>query len=235
MPVILGVVPARGGSRGIPHKNLAPLLGRPLLAYTAVAAKQSKTLTRTVLSTDDTKIASVGEELGLEVPYLRPPELASDESPMLGVLQHLLRHLEQHEGFRPEAVALLQPTSPLRRAEHIDEAVALLLKTNADSVVSVIPAPHNFNPVSLMRIEGKRLVPYAKGPLILRRQDKPKIYARNGPAVLVTRSKILIKGSLYGNHCEPYLMKEEDSIDIDTPLDLEIAEFLLRRRQQIGN
>jgi CMP-N-acetylneuraminic acid synthetase len=190
-------------------------------------------LTRMVLSTDDPEIAKVGQELGLEVPCLRPPELASDESPMLGVVQHMLRYLEQGEGFQPEAVALLQPTSPLRRAEHIDGTIALLLETGAESVVSVVPVPHHFNPVSLMRLVGERLVPYVEGPLILRRQEKPKLYARNGPAVLVTRTRALLNGSLYGSDCRPYLMAEEDSIDIDSPLDLELAEFFLRKHQRL--
>ncbi len=234
MAEVLGLIPARGGSKSIPHKNLAPLLGRPLLAYTAEAARDSKRLGRTVLSTDDADIAHAGKGLGLEVPYLRPPELASDDAPMLAVVQHMLRHLEQDGGYRPDAVVLLQPTSPLRRAEHIDEAIDILLSTGGDSVVSVVTVPHHYNPVSLMCLVGQRLAPYVEGPLVLRRQEKPKVYARNGPVVLVTRREVLLaKDSLYGDDCRPYFMSDEDSLDIDTPLDLELAEFFLKRLERL--
>lgn len=227
---ILGVVPARGGSKTIPRKNLALVAGRPLLAWTADAALGSVRLARTVLSTDDPEIAEVGRALGLEVPFLRPAALAADETPMLAVLQQLVEALEREEGYRPDAVALLQPTSPLRRAHHIDAAIELLSSTGADSVVSVVAVPHQFSPVSVLREDHGRLVPWGEGPTVTRRQDKPVLYARNGPAVLVTRRAVVGQGSLYGADSRPLVMSPEESIDIDTPWDLELAGWLLGRR-----
>jgi CMP-N,N'-diacetyllegionaminic acid synthase len=224
----LGVVPARGGSKGVADKNLRPLAGRPLLAYTADAARASRRLTRVVLSTDAEAIADAGRALGLEVPFLRPAHLAADDTPMLPVLQHAVRQLAL-AGFDADTVVLLQPTSPLRRGEHIDAALDLLESTGADSVVSVTEVPHQFNPVSVVTIDDGRVRPFTNGPLILRRQDKPRVFARNGPSVLAVRVPTLEKGSLYGDDCRALVMSAEEILDIDTIADLEYAEFLLSR------
>jgi len=225
---VLGIVPARGGSKGLPNKHLRPLGGQPLLARTAEAARHSRSLTRTVLSTDDPAIAAAGRALGLDVPFMRPPDLAADEAPMLPVLRHAVETLAR-EGFRADVVVLLQPTSPFRRSEHIDTAVDLLAASGADSVVSVVEVPHQFNPVSVLTLTGGRLQPYAPGPLVTRRQDKPRVYARNGPAVLAVRVAVLEQGQLYGDDCRPLVMTAADSVDIDDQHDFEYAEFLLNR------
>ncbi|MGE0758885.1 MAG: acylneuraminate cytidylyltransferase family protein [Pirellulaceae bacterium] len=227
---ILGIVPARGGSKGIPRKNIAPLGGRPLIAYTADAARASRTLTRTILSTDDSEIADVGRQLGLEVPFLRPVELARDDSLAVDVIRHAVGFLEKHDGWRADAFLLLQPTSPLRRASHIDDAVRLLQETGADSVVSVIRVPHHFNPTSVMRMDNGQLTSFLPGPAVTRRQDKPVVYARNGPAVLLTRvTDPVAETPLYGRDCRPLVMHPCESLDIDNPADLEYAEYLLSR------
>lgn len=227
---VLGLIPARGGSKGIPHKNIAPLAGKPLLAYTCEAALQSQFLTRTLLSTDDTEIANVGLKFGVEVPFMRPPELARDETPILPVIQQTLEWLEEQDGFVTDAVVLLQPTSPLRQAGHIDAAIQLFFEQNADSVVSVIEVPHQFNPVSLMQLdEENQLHPYLQGSMILRRQEKPRLYARNGPAVLVIRQEVIQGDQLYGERVFPYLMGQIDSHDIDSIVDLQMAEYWLQR------
>jgi len=223
---VLGVVPARGGSKAIPRKNLASIAGRPLLAYTVDAVRASRRLTRVVVSTEDAAIADAARALGLEVPFLRPVELASDDTPMLPVLQHASRALAR-DGFAADAVVLLQPTSPFRRAEHIDRAVDLLESTGADSVVSVVEVPHPFTPVSVLRLDGERLHPYLDGDTVARRQDKPRLFARNGPAVLAVRTRVLEEGSLYGRDSRPLLMEAAESIDIDGPGDLALAELLL--------
>lgn len=230
---ILGLITARGGSKSIPNKNIVNLAGKPLIAYTCEAAKKSKRLTRVILSTDDKKIAGVARKYGIEVPFMRPQELAKDDTGTLSVIEHALKFLEEKEGYSPDIIVLLQPTSPLRRASHIDAAVDLLIKTGADSVVSVVEVPHNFNPISVMSLEKGRLAPYSKGGKpILRRQDKPKVYGRNGPAVLVMKREIVFnKKSLYGSHIRPLVMAQEESIDIDTLFDLKIAEFLLKCRK----
>jgi CMP-N,N'-diacetyllegionaminic acid synthase len=224
---VLGIIPARGGSKGLTGKNLQTLGGRPLLAYTADAARASRRLSRVVLSTEDDAIARAGSQLGIDVPFRRPAELALDETPMLPVLQHAVRSLAP--AFVADAVVVLQPTSPFRRAEHIDEAIALLETSGADSVVSVVEVPHRFNPVSVMRLDAGRLKPFVAGEPILRRQDKPRVYARNGPAVLAVRVRVLDQGSLYGDDCRPLMMGVDESIDIDTAADLDYAEHVLRR------
>ena len=228
---VLGIVPARGGSKGIPGKNLVPILGRPLLAWTAAAALASTRLTRAILSTDDDAIAEAGLACGLEVPFMRLPALAGDETPMIDVLRHAVARLEEAEAYRPDILVLLQPTSPLRRAEHIDAAVDLLMSTGADSVVSVVEVPHQFNPVSVMRMESGRLVPYGEGPPAPRRQDKPRVYGRNGPAVLALRTACLEEhGRLYGPDTRPLIMTAEDSIDIDSPWEIALVSWMLARR-----
>ena len=225
---VLGVIPARGGSKGIPNKNLAPLCGRPLLAYTADAAKASTTLTRTIVSTDDERIAACAKSLGLDV-LMRPSLLAADDTPMLPVLQHAIEAMRAG-GFNPDIVVLLQPTSPLRRAEHIDTAVDWLQRVRGDSVVSVVEVPHQFNPTSVMRLDDGLLKPLLDGATATRRQDKPRLYARNGPAVLAVHARVIEGGSLYGNETWPLVMTAEESLDIDTPWDLKLVEHSLQTR-----
>lgn len=228
---ILGLIPARGGSKGIPGKNLVPLAGKPLLAHTVEAGLKSRRLTRLLLSSDDPAIAQAGRGLGAEAPFLRPAELARDDTPALPVIQHAVRWLEG-QGWRPDVVVYLQPTSPLRRAEHIDAAVDLLLTKDADTVVSVVEVPHQFNPASVMRLQDGCLQPFLPELAhLLRRQDKPEVFARNGPAVLAsTYATLMEQGRLYGQRTLPLVMAPKDSYDIDTPFDLELAAWLLGRR-----
>jgi CMP-N,N'-diacetyllegionaminic acid synthase len=231
---VLAVIPARGGSKGISNKNLALLGGRPLLAYTAEAVKDSTLLTRTIVSTDDERIADCARSLGLDVPFMRPCALAGDDVPMLPVVQHAVETLEG-DGFAADVIVLLQPTSPLRRGEHIDAAVKWLERAGGDSVVSVVEVPHQFNPTSVMRIEEGLLKPFLEGPTATRRQDKPRVYARNGPAVLATRVEVIKEGSLYGRQSWPLVMTAEDSLDIDTPWDLRLVESVLAARSNANS
>lgn len=237
---VIAVIPARGGSKGIPRKNLAIIAGRPLIAYAIDAAIKANYIDRVVVSTEDREIANIAEDLGAEVPFIRPVELADDVAPMIGTLSHAQACLESM-GEEIEALVLLQPTSPLRTSRHIDEAVALFRSTSATSVVSVTEVPHHFTPTSVMRISSQgNLCPFLDGVApITRRQDKPRLYARNGPAVLVCDSETLRSGELYGENCLPYVMSIEDSLDIDTPHDLCVAERILtdlrRQRELIGD
>jgi len=219
---VIALIPARGGSKGIPRKNLAPLGGRPLLAWTIDAARDSGAVTRTVVSTDDDEIAAVARDLGADV-VARPAELARDETPMADVIAAALAELGPLD-----ALVLLQPTSPLRRAEHVDAAVRLLRESGADSVVSVVEVPHRYRPGSLMALDGDRLVRLADDHAATR-QEKPAVYARNGPAVLVLRGD-WIGPDLYAGDCRAYVMEPRDSIDVDDPFDLELAELLLAAR-----
>lgn len=232
---VLGLIPARGGSKGIPGKNIVPLAGKPLLAWTCEAARASRSLSRVVLSTDDSQIAEVGRACGVEVPFLRPPELARDDTPSVDVAVHALQWLADHEGWRAEVLVLLQPTSPLRRAEHIDAAVAELERTGADTVVSVVEVPHNFSPYKVLRLEDGRLVDFWTEPTPFDRQCRqnlPRLYARNGPAVLATRAVgLLDRHSFYGTQVRPLIMTHADSVDVDEPGDLEMAAVLLNARR----
>lgn len=231
---VLGLVPARGGSKGLPRKNLVPVCGKPLLAYTVEEALASRSLSRVVVSTDDDEIARVARSLGAEVPFMRPAELARDDTPALPVIRHAVSALEEAEGWVSQIIVYLQPTSPLRGRGHIDQAVELLVSEGADTVVSVVPVPHQFNPVSLMRLEGGCLVPFlAEGPEFLRRQDKPTLYARNGPAVLAcTYETVMRRGRLYGGKTLPLFMTPEESVDVDSPFDLAMVEWILKARKQ---
>jgi CMP-N,N'-diacetyllegionaminic acid synthase len=220
---VVGLIPARGGSRP-PGKNLAPVAGKPLIAWTVEAAHASSRLTRIVVSTDNEAIAASARELGAEV-LDRPAELAADDTLMLDVVVHALEQLGS-----PDVLVLLQPTSPLRRAEHVDEAVGLLLDTGADSVVSVVEVPHQFRAGSVMRLEDGRAVP-ADPDMPMLRQQKPTAYARNGPAVLALRpDRFDPARGFFAGDCRAYLMDARDSIDCDGALELELADCLLRRR-----
>jgi CMP-N,N'-diacetyllegionaminic acid synthase len=223
------VIPARGGSKGVPRKNLAPLAGRPLIEYTIDAARSARSLSRTIVSTDDDEIAAVARRLGADVPFMRPSHLALDDTPMVDVLVDMLATLDAG-GARPDVLVLLQPTSPFRRAEHIDAAVDLLVSSNADSVVTVIAVPHQFTPSSLMQLRGDRLDRWTDGQAPTLRQDKPRLFARNGPAVVATRTHVVLERTLYGADTRGIVMSREESIDIDDTFDLKVAELLMASR-----
>lgn len=223
-PLVLAIVPARGGSKGVPRKNVRRLAGRMLLDYTAVAAKASGVCDRVVLSTEDPEIAAAGKACGLEVPFLRPAELATDESAMLPVLQHALEVLA-HESWRPDIVLILQPTSPLRRPEHIRRAVEQLTESGADSVVTVVELPRHLSPDYVMRIEDGRLHPFlADGARVTRRQDARPAYVRDGTVYACWRETIERFGSIYGNDCRPLLIDPHESLSIDSVDDWDEAE-----------
>lgn len=231
MKKILGLIPARGGSKSIPLKNIYPIAGKPLMAYTCRSALESSVISRVIVSTDHEEIASIGQQCGVEVPFMRPFELARDDSPSIDVALHALHWLKSEEGWVPDILVLLQPTSPLRRAEHIDQAVELLQKEQIDTVVSVVKVPHNFSPYSIQKIENDLLKDFWGEPLPFdryRRQNFPTLYARNGPAILAARVPVLIQfKSFYGNRVKPYIMLERDSIDVDNRFDLKMAEWVL--------
>jgi CMP-N,N'-diacetyllegionaminic acid synthase len=237
MENVLGLIPARGGSKGIPRKNVALLAGRPLLAYTCEAALASRVLNRVVLSTDDNEIAKVGRQCGVEVPFIRPTSLAQDETPSIDVVRHAIEYLRDTEHWMPGVVVLLQPTSPLRKARHIDEAVDRMKESEADTVVSVIEVPHCFNPHSVMQLKDGALIDFLPAPSDFdrfRRQALPVLYARNGPAVLASKVDVILESkSFYGARVAPYLMTEEESLDIDSKFDLWLAEQLISRRGEI--
>ena len=222
--LVLGLVPARGGSKGVPGKNVRPLAGHTLLEYTVRAARESSVLDRVILSTDSLEIADAGRRAGLEVPFMRPAALAADDTPMVPVIEHALGEIARH-GWLPDIVVLLQPTSPLRRPEHIRDAVAMLRETEADSVVTVVELPRHLSPDYVMRIDGGRLKPFLpEGARVTRRQDARPAYSRDGTVYAFRRSTIEQLGGIYGNDCRPLVIDTNDSLSIDSQADWDEAE-----------
>jgi CMP-N-acetylneuraminic acid synthetase len=232
---VLGIVPARGGSKGIPGKNIAPLAGRPLLAYTAAAALGAARLSRVVLSTDDPVIAQVGLECGLDVPFMRPPELAGDDVKTLEVLQYVVRRLEA-AAERYDAVLTLQPTTPLRTAADVDGAIELLEHTGADSVISFVDVGEK-HPARMKFIgdDGRVLdPPFAESSECQPRQQLPRMYLREGSIYLTRRDVLLEEHSLKGRDCRAWIVPPERACNIDQPFDLMLAEVMLRRAALAG-
>jgi CMP-N-acetylneuraminic acid synthetase len=228
--LVLALVPARGGSKGVPDKNVKPLAGHSLLDYTARAARGSGVIDRIVLSTDSLDIANAGRRAGLEVPFMRPATLAADDTPMVPVVVHALAELSR-QGWSPAMIVLLQPTSPLRRPDHIRAAVNLLRNSGADSVVTVVEVPRHLSPDYVMRIEDGRLKTFLPdGERLTRRQDARPAYSRDGTVYAFRRSTIEKSGGIYGEDCRPLLIDPSDSLSIDSPADWDEAERLLARR-----
>ena len=224
------MITARGGSKGIPGKNLKPLAGKPLIAHTIEAAERSAVFDRLIVSTDDPAIADFAASQGCDVPFMRPAELARDETPHLPVMQHAVEWVARHQNYRPDAVMILQPTSPLRRAEDIKEAARLLATSGADSVLSVSEAPAHVNPMRMLRVDDNgRAVLFVTGePIrkrINRRQDMPTAWVMNG-AIYAFRTPVLFDAepSLYGDSTVAMRMPDPFGLSIDTPADWEAAE-----------
>jgi len=231
---VLGIITARGGSKGISRKNIAPLLGKPLLAYTAEAALASSRLTRTVLSTDDAEIAEVGRKYGISVPFFRPTELAADDTPTISVLQHVVKALEA-QGEHYDAIFTLQPTNPLRTAADIDGAIDLLERTGADSVISFVDVGER-HPSRMKFIDKEGRVtdpPFAEAFEGQPRQQLNKLFLREGSVYLTRRSVLMEDNSIKGRDCRAWIIPSERAQNIDTPLDLIMAEQILK--SQIKN
>ena len=226
---LLAIIPARGGSKGLPRKNIRPLLGRPLIEYSVAFAKACPEIDRCIVSTDDEEIASVARNCGGDVPFLRPAELAKDTTPILPVLQHGLREIERLEGRSYDLVLLLQPTSPVRLPEDLKHGLAILRSDgNASAVVSVSEPTFNPRYVCVEKKDGylRKLFPTAHQ----RRQDVPPTFRINGLLYLFRRDYILSTSTLFGDG-ERYLaleVPEERAADIDTLRDFERTELLLR-------
>lgn len=227
---VLALITARGGSKGIPGKNIAPLGGKPLIAWSIEAARRSRHVSRVVVSTDDEEIARVSRAWGAEVPFMRPRELALDHSPHIPVILHAVEWMELHGQCRPEYVLLLQPTSPLRRSEDIDAAVELIRERGVDSVIGVGEAASHPYLAKRIREDGwmEDFTPKPEG--YLSRQSLPPAFAINGAIYLVRRDVLMERKALQTERSVVYVMPPERSLDIDTPWDLHLAELILRDR-----
>jgi CMP-N-acetylneuraminic acid synthetase len=224
MSRVLALVPARGGSKGIPDKNIRPLAGRTLLEYAARVSAESGVVDRIILSTDSERIAEEGRRVGLEVPFLRPSELAQDDTPMLPVIEHAVDFVAR-EGWDAEIVVLLQPTSPLRTPAHIRAAVQELRDSGSDSVVTVVELPRHLSPDYVMRVDAGLLVPFLpEGTRITRRQDARPAFVRDGTAYVFWARTLREARSIYGRTCRPLVIPAEESITLDSPDDWLNAE-----------
>lgn len=228
---ILCVIPARGGSKGLPKKNIMLMNGKPLIYYSIAEAKKSKYIDRIIISTDDKDIAEVALEYGAEVPFLRPGELAKDDTPGNLPVVHAVEWLKDNQEYAADYVVLLQPTSPLRTSQDIDRAMETVLQSKANYLASV--AKVNEQPFWMRTIEGGKLKPLIspdESKKALRRQDLPEVYVLNG-AIYIYKADVLINNPyMKGEEPSPYIMPRERSIDIDKILDFKIAEMLIMER-----
>lgn len=227
---ILGFIPARSGSKGIPKKNIYLLNGKPLIAYTIEEALKSK-VNRLIVSTDSSEIAEVSKRYGAEVPFLRPTGLAQDLSVIEDSIMDALERLKRSEEYQPDMIVLLHPTTPMRTAKHIDESITLLLEKQADAVVSVSEPMEHPGDMVYWDSQGKMHflldTDFGKG----QRQQYPKYFFLNGVVYVFTRENLLQNKSRFGKKTIPYVMRKIDSIDIDSMDDLLIAEAILMRRK----
>jgi CMP-N-acetylneuraminic acid synthetase len=228
---VLAVIPARGGSKGVPRKNIRPVCGKPLIAYTIETALRARhLLTRVVVSTDDEEIAEIARRHGADVPFLRPAALGDDNVPTLPVLQHAVTFAEGQDHAIFDWVLLLQPDQPFRTAEDIEAALRLAYEGACDSVISVVQV-FSEHPILMKRIVDGHLVPYCiEEKEGTRRQDyDPPAYRRNGAIYLTRRDVLMNRNSVWGDVIRPYVMPEERSVGVDSELDLTLVEILMRR------
>jgi CMP-N-acetylneuraminic acid synthetase len=231
MTEVLALIPARGGSKSIPRKNIRPFAGHPLIAYSIAAGLAARSVTRTIVSTDEKEIAAISRQYGAETPFLRPAEFSQDQTPDLPVFQHALRWLRENEGYQPEIVVQLRPTSPFRRVWHIDQAVASLLERPDADAVRTVCVPFQ-NPYKMWRIGADGVMQ----PLVqtefheaynLPRQALPEVYWQTGYMDAAWARTILEKTSMTGERILPLIIDPSEWIDIDSPDDWRRAERLL--------
>jgi len=225
---------ARGGSKGLPHKNVRPLAGKPLIAWTIEAAQRATALERVIVSTEDEEVAAVSRRCGAEVPFQRPAALARDETPGIDPVLHALEWLRAHGGYAPRWVLLLQPTSPLRSAEDINAAMALALKRKAEAVVGVTPVQHHPYWLKELAADGRLTHCVSPQQATLRRQELPPRYVVNGAVYLGRRDVVTARRSFYTERTFGYVMPPERSLDIDTAWDFHLAELVLKERTRHG-
>lgn len=237
---VLALIPARGGSKSIPRKNIRNFDGHPLIAYSIAAGLAAETVTRVMVSTDDEKIAAISRRYGAEAPFLRPAEFSQDHTPDLPVFQHALQWLEANESYRPEIVVQLRPTSPLRRTRHIDQAVLRLIERPEADAVRTVCIPFQ-NPFKMWRIDAEGfMVPFVDIGIPeaynLPRQALPEVYWQTGYVDAAWGDTIRQKNSMTGDRILPLIIGAEEWIDIDSPDDWRRAERLLESGEiQLGD
>lgn len=226
---MIAIIPARGGSKGLPGKNIKVFHGKPLISYTIKAAKKSKYIDRVIVSTDDEEIAKISMEYGAEIPFLRPKELATDRAKAIDNYIFTMERLMETEGINIEEFIVLQPTSPLRTYQDIDRAVEVYKKKGAHTVISVNEAEHPPTWYKKINTQGM-LVDYI--PLVdnsLNRQEEEKSYLPNGAIYIFNFKELKQNYSYYNSKTYPYIMTQENSVDIDTHLDFMLAEIMYEK------
>ena len=228
---VIAVIAARGGSKGVPRKNILPLAGKPLIAHAIETALDSEWIDRVIVSTDDIEIAEVSQRYGAEVPFMRPEELARDDSPEWLTWQHAIRTLESVNGIpNIDVFVSIPPTAPLRSVENVDACIRMLLESDADIVITVKPAERNpyFNMVRLEEGDDARLVMSPERP-VHRRQDAPPVYDVTTVAYAARPLFVLNATSMFEGKVKAVVVPAEGALDIDTEMDFKFAEFMLGR------
>lgn len=223
---ILAIIPARGGSKGIPRKNIKDLNGKPLIAYTIEETKKSKYIDKLVVSTEDEEISKISTMYNADVPFLRPKELAEDHTPGIDPILYTIKWF-QSNGYKFDYIVCIQCTSPFRKAEQIDAALEKLINKEADSIVSVCES--EVSPYWMKKIENGIMNDFLDNiPFYPRRQDAPQIYRLNG-AIYIAKAEVLLKNkNWYTENTLAYVMDRKSSVDIDEMIDFKFAEFLMR-------
>lgn len=231
---IIAIIPARGGSKGIPRKNIKNINGKPLISYTIAEVKKSKYINRIIVSTEDREIAEISKKYGAEVPFLRPKELAGDSTPGIDPIIHCINWLKENENYRPEYVCLLQCTSPFRKVNQIDEAFEKLISKDSNSIVSVCES--EISPYWMKKIDNGKMKDFLEDiSFYARRQDTPTVYRLNG-AIYIAKTDFLLKNkNWYTENTLSYIMDRNSSIDIDDMIDFKFAEFLMKENENEGS
>lgn len=232
---ILGVITARGGSKGIPKKNIKLLAGRPLIAYTISVAKKSSMIDDLIVSTDDKKIAEICRQYQVKVPFLRPAELAGDTVGHLEVIKHAIKSMEEQEKIKYDYVVIFQPTSPFRLVEDIDQTIEKIIKYQADSAFSMCEVSSGHHPIKAKMMEGDLVLPYLMEEEIgTRRQDFPPAYKRSGSVYVTRRDLPMEENRLFGDKIVGHLIDNDRSIDIDTYEDWLLAKYKYAQLKKQG-
>jgi CMP-N-acetylneuraminic acid synthetase len=221
---IVGIIPARGGSKAIPRKNIKDLNGKPLIAHIIGTALKIKEIDKLLVSTDDQEVANISKKYGAEVPFIRPEELATDETPTLPVLQHAVQYLEEKENYKPDIIVLLYATTPMTTEGKISEAINNIIEKDLDSVISVVVDHGHYWTEDDGKFE--RFYPV----IVKNRQIVKPLFKENGAVYVCTRELLMEKNLIAGGKIGFLKMDKKESIDIDDPLDYEFVEFLMKKR-----
>ena len=231
--LVLGVIPARAGSKGVPNKNIRLINGKHLIYYSIFESLKSKLISDVVVSTDSKKFQNISIKYGAECPFIRPPELSGDGALAIPTIQHAVNEIEKINNIKYDYIVMLQPTSPMRKSAHIDDALSKLFRSNADALITVVNVNNN-HPMKMKRFLGSdsisgTLVDYEKPPVEnCPRQKLPPVYIVNGAIYATKRDVLMEKNSFQGQNCIGYIMNENESVNIDTEIEFLIAEALMK-------